>query len=132
MPHLFVPFTLKGVTLRNRIVAAPMCMYSASEGVLGAWHRAHLEQLAEGGALRIVQDECGQAQAGTHGRADRHVSPAGEIGRPEADAGGGIHDPGQADADAEHVVDLHTGLAHHFAAGVDDLAEGDVGGLVLE
>ncbi|MET0505848.1 MAG: NADH:flavin oxidoreductase/NADH oxidase [Luteibacter sp.] len=50
MPHLFDPFTLKGITLRNRIVASPMCMYSATEGVLGEWHYAHLAQLAAGGA----------------------------------------------------------------------------------
>lgn len=28
MPHLFAPYTLKGVTLRNRIAASPMCQYS--------------------------------------------------------------------------------------------------------
>lgn len=50
MPSLFEPFTLKSVTLRNRIVAAPMCMYSVEDGIIGGWHRAHLEQLAVGGA----------------------------------------------------------------------------------
>ncbi|MDQ2138706.1 NADH:flavin oxidoreductase/NADH oxidase [Alcaligenaceae bacterium B3P038] len=50
MSALFKPFTLKSVTLRNRIVAAPMCMYSAHDGVVGEWHRAHLAQLATGGA----------------------------------------------------------------------------------
>jgi 2,4-dienoyl-CoA reductase-like NADH-dependent reductase (Old Yellow Enzyme family) len=50
MPHLFEPFTLKSVTLRNRIVAAPMCMYSVTDGIAGDFHHAHLEQLALGGA----------------------------------------------------------------------------------
>jgi len=50
MSHLFEPFTLKGVTLRNRIVAAPMCMYSVNDGLIGGWHHTHLEQLAVGGA----------------------------------------------------------------------------------
>ncbi len=50
MTGLFEPFTLKSVTLRNRIVAAPMCMYSAENGTVGAWHHAHLAQLAVGGA----------------------------------------------------------------------------------
>jgi 2,4-dienoyl-CoA reductase-like NADH-dependent reductase (Old Yellow Enzyme family) len=49
MSGLFEPFTLKSVTLRNRIVAAPMCMYSANHGLVGAWHQAHLAQLAAGG-----------------------------------------------------------------------------------
>ena len=50
MSHLFEPFTLKSVTLRNRIVASPMCMYSVTDGVIGEFHRSHLEQLALGGA----------------------------------------------------------------------------------
>ena len=50
MPHLFEPFTLKSVTLRNRIVAAPMCMYSVTDGIVGDFHHSHLEQLALGGA----------------------------------------------------------------------------------
>lgn len=50
MPHLFGPFSLKSITLRNRIVAAPMCMYSVTGGVIGDWHHAHLGQLAVGGA----------------------------------------------------------------------------------
>jgi 2,4-dienoyl-CoA reductase-like NADH-dependent reductase (Old Yellow Enzyme family) len=50
MSHLFEPFTLKGVTLRNRIVASPMCMYSSPGGIIGNWHYAHLAQLAAGGA----------------------------------------------------------------------------------
>lgn len=49
MSSLFEPFTLKSVTLRNRIVAAPMCMYSVVDGVIGEWHYAHLAQLALGG-----------------------------------------------------------------------------------
>ena len=50
MASLFEPFALKSVTLRNRIVAAPMCMYSVENGIIGAWHHAHLQQLAVGGA----------------------------------------------------------------------------------
>lgn len=50
MSDLFKPFTLKDITLRNRIVAAPMCMYSATDGIIGEWHYAHLAGLAAGGA----------------------------------------------------------------------------------
>jgi 2,4-dienoyl-CoA reductase-like NADH-dependent reductase (Old Yellow Enzyme family) len=50
MSSLFEPFKLKSVTLRNRIVVPPMCMYSATDGVVGEWHTAHLAQLAAGGA----------------------------------------------------------------------------------
>lgn len=50
MTHLFEPFTLRSVILRNRIVASPMCLYSATDGIIGDWHHAHLAQLAAGGA----------------------------------------------------------------------------------
>lgn len=36
MSHLFSPFQLKGVTLRNRIAVPPMCQYSATDGVPNA------------------------------------------------------------------------------------------------
>ncbi len=54
MPHLFEPFTLKGVTLRNRIVVSPMCQYMATEGVVNDWHHAHYASLARGGAGLVM------------------------------------------------------------------------------
>ncbi|MEQ1727025.1 MAG: NADH:flavin oxidoreductase/NADH oxidase [Vicinamibacterales bacterium] len=50
MPHLFDPLTLRGLTLRNRIVVSPMCQYSAHEGFLNDWHFVHLASRAVGGA----------------------------------------------------------------------------------
>lgn len=46
---LFQPFRLAGLELPNRVVVAPMCQYSADEGVMTDWHLAHLGQLAAGG-----------------------------------------------------------------------------------
>lgn len=54
MPSLFDPFSLKDVTLRNRIAVAPMCQYMASEGLVNSWHQVHLEGLARGGAGLVV------------------------------------------------------------------------------
>ncbi|MDO7926273.1 NADH:flavin oxidoreductase/NADH oxidase [Pseudomonas sp. KFB-139] len=54
MSSLFSPYTLKDVTLRNRIVASPMCQYQAVEGALNGWHRTHYEALAKGGAGLVV------------------------------------------------------------------------------
>lgn len=54
MSHTFTPYALKNVTLRNRIAVAPMCQYSAVDGVTGAWHRAHYAALARGGAGLVV------------------------------------------------------------------------------
>lgn len=56
MTDLFSPFTIKGITLRNRIVASPMCQYSAIDGYLNDWHLAHYAGLARGGVgLTIVE-----------------------------------------------------------------------------
>jgi 2,4-dienoyl-CoA reductase-like NADH-dependent reductase (Old Yellow Enzyme family) len=47
---LFSPFTLRGLTVANRIVVAPMCQYSAEDGSATAWHMMHLGNLASSGA----------------------------------------------------------------------------------
>ena len=49
MPDLFSPFTLKGVTLRNRIVMSPMTMYRSVDGRLGDFHLMLLGSRAAGG-----------------------------------------------------------------------------------
>lgn len=54
MSTLFDPFTLKDVTLRNRIAASPMCQYSAVDGMPNDWHRVHLPALARGGAGLVI------------------------------------------------------------------------------
>ncbi|HIH2745326.1 NADH:flavin oxidoreductase/NADH oxidase [Burkholderia aenigmatica] len=50
MTALFSPFTLRGVTLPNRIVISPMCQYSAERGEATDWHMIHLGHLALSGA----------------------------------------------------------------------------------
>ncbi|NMZ63449.1 NADH:flavin oxidoreductase/NADH oxidase [Pseudomonas oryzihabitans] len=54
MSALFQPFTLKDVTLRNRIAIPPMCQYSAVDGVINDWHQVHYAGLARGGAGLVV------------------------------------------------------------------------------
>ena len=55
MSRLFSPFTLRGVSLRNRVVMPPMCMYSADEdGLATDWHLAHYGARAVGGVGLIV------------------------------------------------------------------------------
>ncbi len=57
MSKLFSPFTLGEVTLRNRIVMPPMCMYSAGEdGCATDWHLAHLAARAVGGVGMIITE----------------------------------------------------------------------------
>lgn len=54
MPGLFDSYTLKDVTLRNRIAVAPMCQYMANDGLAGDWHKVHYASLARGGAGLVV------------------------------------------------------------------------------
>jgi NADPH2 dehydrogenase len=56
MASLFEPFTLKEVTLKNRIAVSPMCQYSAEDGVVNAWHHAHLAGLARGGSCLVIAE----------------------------------------------------------------------------
>ncbi len=47
---LFSPYTVKGVTLKNRIVMSPMCMYSShnEDGHIQNWHMTHYVSRAVG------------------------------------------------------------------------------------
>ncbi len=56
MPDLFSEFRLKDVQLKNRIVVAPMCQYSAKDGVPNDWHRSHLGGLAIGGSGLVIAE----------------------------------------------------------------------------
>ncbi|WP_328928165.1 bifunctional salicylyl-CoA 5-hydroxylase/oxidoreductase [Streptomyces sp. NBC_00190] len=55
-PPMFTPFTLRGLTLRNRVVVSPMDMYSAEEGVPGDFHLVHLGARALGGAGLVMTE----------------------------------------------------------------------------
>jgi NADPH2 dehydrogenase len=53
---LFTPYTIKEVTLKNRIVMAPMCMYSShnEDGHVQNWHRTHYTSRAVGQVGLII------------------------------------------------------------------------------
>lgn len=52
----FTPWTIRGLTLPNRIVVSPMCQYSATDGVPGDWHLVHLGSRAVGGAGLVIAE----------------------------------------------------------------------------
>ncbi|MBO2518379.1 MULTISPECIES: NADPH dehydrogenase NamA [Limnochorda] len=55
MSLLFSPYPIRSLTLRNRIVMSPMCMYSATEdGVATDWHLVHYGARAAGGVGLIL------------------------------------------------------------------------------
>ncbi|USK43022.1 NADPH dehydrogenase NamA [Cytobacillus oceanisediminis] len=53
---LFSPLTIKGITFKNRIVMAPMCMYSShnEDGMVENWHRTHYTSRAVGQVGLII------------------------------------------------------------------------------
>ncbi|MCL2713190.1 MAG: bifunctional salicylyl-CoA 5-hydroxylase/oxidoreductase [Alphaproteobacteria bacterium] len=55
-PPMFTPLTLRGLTLKNRIVVSPMAQYSATEGVVGDYHLMHLGARAMGGAALVFAE----------------------------------------------------------------------------
>jgi len=66
---LFSPIRLADLELANRIVVAPMCQYSADDGVASDWHMTHLGMLANSGAGLVVVEATHVERRGriTHG-----------------------------------------------------------------
>ncbi|WP_420475794.1 NADH:flavin oxidoreductase/NADH oxidase [Noviherbaspirillum sp. ST9] len=54
MSALFTPISLGNLSLKNRIVIAPMCQYSADNGAATEWHQVHLGHLALSGAGLLI------------------------------------------------------------------------------
>jgi 2,4-dienoyl-CoA reductase-like NADH-dependent reductase (Old Yellow Enzyme family) len=84
-PLLFTPLTLRGLTLKNRVVISPMCQYSAVEGMPNDWHLVHLGKLANGGAGLVFTEAAAVDRDGriTHGDlgiwSDVHIEPLKRI-----------------------------------------------------
>ena len=64
MTLLFSPYNLDALTLKNRIVIAPMCQYSAENGNATDWHLIHLGQLALSGAGMLILEATAVEAAG--------------------------------------------------------------------
>lgn len=73
MSKLFTPFTLRGLTIPNRVWMSPMCMYSAADqgpdiGAPTDFHLTHLASRAAGGAGLVMAEM-------THVRPHGGISP---------------------------------------------------------
>ncbi len=79
VPPMFTPFTVRGLTLANRVVVSPMCQYSAVDGMPNDWHLVHLGSRALGGAGLVMSEMTdvsaeGRISVGCAGMYDeRHV-----------------------------------------------------------
>ncbi len=62
-PPMFTPYTVRGLTLKNRVLVSPMAQYSAVDGVAGDYHLVHLGARAMGGAgLVFAEMTCVSAE----------------------------------------------------------------------
>lgn len=55
MSMLLEPYTLRQLTLRNRIAVSPMCQYSSVDGLANDWHLVHLGSRAGGAGLVFTE-----------------------------------------------------------------------------
>ncbi|BAE51693.1 NADH:flavin oxidoreductase/NADH oxidase [Paramagnetospirillum magneticum] len=63
-PRLFQPLSLRGLTVPNRVAVAPMCQYSAVDGVPQDWHLMHYGALAASGPGMVVIEATGVTPEG--------------------------------------------------------------------
>ena len=70
MSLLFQPLQIGPLRLPNRIVIAPMCQYSATDGTPGDWHLVHLGHLALSGAGLMVLEAAAVVPEGRISPAD--------------------------------------------------------------
>ena len=93
VPQLFDPFTLRGVTLRNRVGVSPMCQYWAEGGTPSDWHLVHLGSRAVGGAGLVVAEATAVEARGRITPkdagiwSDEHVEPWARVARFVAEYG---------------------------------------------
>jgi 2,4-dienoyl-CoA reductase-like NADH-dependent reductase (Old Yellow Enzyme family) len=100
--HLFAPFSLREVTLSNRIAVSPMCEYSSEDGFSNDWHLVHLGSRAVGGAGLVMTEAAA-------------VSPEGRITPQDLGLWKDAHTPGlKRIVEFLHGQGVHAGiqLAH--------------------
>jgi 2,4-dienoyl-CoA reductase-like NADH-dependent reductase (Old Yellow Enzyme family) len=84
---LLSPLSIRGVTLRNRIVMSPMCQYSSEDGLANDWHLVHLGSRAAGGTALVMVEATAVTPEGRISPADmgiwgdQHVEPLARIAR---------------------------------------------------
>src|SRR5438105_7915084 len=94
MTQLFEPWTVRGVTLRNRIGVSPMCQYSCPNGLANDWHFVHRTSRAVGGAGLVFTEAAAVVPEGRISPqdlgiwSDAHAEPLARAVRFIAEQGG--------------------------------------------
>ena len=110
---LLSPLTIRGVTLRNRIVMSPMCQYIARDGFADDWHLVHLGSRAAGGVALVIVEATAVTADGriTHGDlgiwSDEHVASGPDRPVRSHPGGGGRHPtrPRRAEGELRRAVE---------------------------
>ncbi len=55
-PPMFMPYKLRDMELKNRIVVSPMAQYKAVDGTPNDWHLTHYAERAKGGAALVFTE----------------------------------------------------------------------------
>ncbi|MCE8020515.1 NADH:flavin oxidoreductase/NADH oxidase [Halomonas sp. MCCC 1A11036] len=69
-PALLQPLSLRGLTLKNRMVVSPMCQHSAVDGVVQDWHIVHYGKFVLGGAALVLTESTAVSSDSRVGIAD--------------------------------------------------------------
>ena len=56
LPPMFTPISVRGVTLKNRVICSPMATYMAQDGLPNDFHLVHLSARAMGGAAMVATE----------------------------------------------------------------------------
>ena len=117
VPPMFTPYSVRSVTLKNRVVVSPMAQYSAVDGVPGDYHLVHLGARAMGGAgLVFAEMTCTSP--------DARITPGcpGLWNDAQRDAWGRIVDWVHANSDAKLAVQIgHAGAKGSTRRGWDGI-----------
>ena len=109
-PLLFTPMQIRGVTLKNRVVVAPMHQYAAVRGFATDWHLMNAGRYAAGDAILGTDELDDAGQAGDEG-----VVPQAEIAHGAAAAPLDLgafdhHQPGAAGGVAPGIHQVPVGV----------------------
>ncbi len=116
VPPMFAPFTLRGVTLPNRVVVSPMAQYSCADGTVDDFTLVHLGSRAHGGAGLVFTEMTAVA-------ADARITPgcAGMYAPQHRDAWRRVVDYVHARTPAKIALQLgHAGPKGSTQRGWDD------------
>lgn len=56
IPPMFTPFSVRGLTLKNRVIVSPMATYMAEDGLPNDFHLVHFGARAMGGAAMVFTE----------------------------------------------------------------------------